>query len=330
MTTTNSILDELLTTSKLTLPDQPFDRQAFAVILFKAVDEMPEDDWSNMSEPAQAWSNAAAKAKIHGTSTPWPGDPLLTPAKPRVRKPEPTPEPAKTAAEVPADLPLPFAIRIARNEGLGTAAAIDRLELALPILVSRYAISEPDLQAFFIEPWASLEHNYYQLADTLREKKDEVRKLEREINDLSKKKSTALRLAYEHIEEKDQTIKDLATVAVSKLSRRNSLDDADEEAEVDRSPPFVTRRAKPNKKSTALVAERILVDKIASTMVSRNELMELMEDKKPGFTDWIKFENAGDLQGYSLRKDKGGAAPKVWYDRVPAIKALIRLGYIGN
>lgn len=59
---TMTVYEELLATAAMKAPKDP-SNQVFLVKLFKAIDGLPEDEWTGMSEPAQSWSNAAAKAK---------------------------------------------------------------------------------------------------------------------------------------------------------------------------------------------------------------------------------------------------------------------------
>ena len=57
-----TVYEELLARAAMRAPKDPND-QAFLVKLFRAINDLPEAEWEEMSEAAQKWSNAAAKAK---------------------------------------------------------------------------------------------------------------------------------------------------------------------------------------------------------------------------------------------------------------------------
>jgi hypothetical protein len=57
-----TVYEELLAIAAMKAPKDP-NEQVFLIKLFKAINDLPEDEWEGMSEAAQAWSNKAAKAK---------------------------------------------------------------------------------------------------------------------------------------------------------------------------------------------------------------------------------------------------------------------------
>jgi len=57
-----SVYEELLARAAMRAPKDP-DDQVFLVKLFKAINDLPEVEWEELSEGAQKWSNAAAKSK---------------------------------------------------------------------------------------------------------------------------------------------------------------------------------------------------------------------------------------------------------------------------
>lgn len=57
-----TVYEELLATAAMKAPKDP-NEQVFLIKLFKAINDLPEDEWEAMSEAAQKWSNAAAKSK---------------------------------------------------------------------------------------------------------------------------------------------------------------------------------------------------------------------------------------------------------------------------
>jgi hypothetical protein len=57
-----TVYEELLATAAMKAPKDP-NEQVFLIKLFKAINDLPEEEWEAMSEAAQKWSNAAAKAK---------------------------------------------------------------------------------------------------------------------------------------------------------------------------------------------------------------------------------------------------------------------------